>query len=440
MDPDQRDEAASLVVSVENGAPAELLPSKNHARDAHILSFSFFFIFCAYGAAQNLESTVNTEGDLGTTSLGILYTSFTLFSVVASPVVRGLGTKRALVLGSTGYLLFIASNLKPSWYTMVPASLYLGFTASIIWVSQGTYLTSTARSHAKTCHLHEGTVIGNFNGEFWGMFASTQVVGNLISFFLLGDGKEGDSTSLLFTVFLGCMILGASLMCFLSKRDDKWEDLPQNSSISNMLKSVIAPLLELRIWLIIPLIAYSGLQQAFVWAEFTKHVVEPALGVSGVGAAMASFGAADAICSVVAGRLTSGLSSVTWIVAGGAFVQALVLLWLLFGYSLGTGVLASVYPLVMACIWGVGDGVFNTQLNALLGMLFKHDTEAAFAQLKVWQSGAIAVVFFLSPHITLQAMLIIMLVALLVALSGFLYLTLCIEKSSSSENSLEDEP
>ncbi|KAL2524580.1 Uncharacterized protein Adt_09634 [Abeliophyllum distichum] len=57
---------------------------------------------------------------------------------------------------------------------MVPASLYLGFAASIIWVAQGTYLTSTAHSHANDYNLHEGTIIGKFNGEFWGMFASHQ--------------------------------------------------------------------------------------------------------------------------------------------------------------------------------------------------------------------------------------------------------------------------
>ena len=60
MDPNQGEEAAPLVVVVEDGGPAAVRPSKNHARDAHILSFSFFFIFCAYSAAQNLESTVNT--------------------------------------------------------------------------------------------------------------------------------------------------------------------------------------------------------------------------------------------------------------------------------------------------------------------------------------------------------------------------------------------
>lgn len=94
----------------------------------------------------------------------------------------------------------------PCRYTMVPASLYMGFAASIIWVGQvqvhvldfliqfhfkedirdkffltiewayqGTYLTSTAHSHARDNNLHEGTVIGSFNGVFWGMFACHQV-------------------------------------------------------------------------------------------------------------------------------------------------------------------------------------------------------------------------------------------------------------------------
>lgn len=434
MDEQQREDTAPLVaVDEELGSPSEVKPLKNHARDAHILSIAFLFIFSAYQAAQNLESTVNTEGDLGTTSMGILYISFTLFSLVASPIVRGLGSKKALVLGTSGYLLFIASNLKPSWYTMVPASVYLGFSASIIWVGQGTYLTSAARSHANDSHLHEGTVIGDFNGEFWGMFASTQVIGNLISLALLKNGKEGGSvngTGLLFTVFLGCMILGIILMLFLSRRDDKEEGLPtQQQSFGSLLKSIIAPLMEIRVLLLIPLIGYSGLQQAFIWSEFTKHVVTPALGVSGVGGAMALYGAADATCSLVAGRLTSGISSITLIVSSGAILQTFGLLWLLFGTSTTTGTIGFVYPLLMAALWGVGDGVFNTQLNALVGILFKHETESAFAQMKVWQSASTAVVCFLTPYITFQAMLILMLVALFVAVSGFFYLVIFVEKS-----------
>lgn len=55
------------------------------------------------------------DGDLGTISLGILYTAFTVSSLFASTVVRKLGSKNALLLGTTGYWLYIAANLKPSW-------------------------------------------------------------------------------------------------------------------------------------------------------------------------------------------------------------------------------------------------------------------------------------------------------------------------------------
>ncbi|XP_068634756.1 UNC93-like protein 3 [Aristolochia californica] len=412
---------------------------RSHERDVHILSFAFLFIFSAYGAVQNLESTANKEKDLGTTSMGILYLSFTFFSLVASSMVRVLGLKKSLVLGTTGYWIFIASHLKPTLYTMVPASVYLGFAASIIWVGQGTYLTSVARSHASDCNLHEGAVIGRFNGEFWGIFASTQVIGNLVSLALLRGEKGGTfgGKTLLYTVFLASVTVGIMLMFSLRKRDAKTDDLPPSSTnfyatLGSLLKLVISPLCDKRMLLILPLLAYSGLQQAFVWSEFNKYVVEPALGVPGVGGVMAVYGFADVICSVVAGRFTSDLSSITLIVSGGAFLQLLVLPSLLLKYSMTSGVLRYIFPLLVAVIWGIGDGVFNTQLNATLGMLFKHDTEAAFAQLKVWQSAATSVVFFASPYITFEAMVVFMIAAVCISVGSFLYLTLKLERAFGS--------
>ncbi|KAF7070897.1 hypothetical protein CFC21_076335 [Triticum aestivum] len=421
----------------EEAAAAPLLAApapRSHAADVHVLSAAFVCLFSAYSAAQNLQSTVNDEGDLGTVSMGVLYTSFTLFAVAASPVVRWLGASRALVIGTSGYLLFILANLVPTWYTMVPASLYLGFTASIIWVGQGTYLTSAALSHARDNSLPDGPTLGSFNGEFWGVFASTQVIGNLISLALLRNGKDGGSITgknLLFVVFLGCMIIGIVLMCLLSKRDEKRDNASTHSSFGAMLKYIVAPLKDRRMILLIPLIAYSGLQQAFVWAVFTKSIVTPVLGISGVGGAMAIYGASDVVCSLVAGRFTSGLHSATFIVSVGAIVQAVVLFWLLLFYSPVEGLLGAAIPLFIGALWGVGDGVLNTQLSALLGLLFEDVKEAAFAQLKVWQSGAIAVIFFLSPSITLQAMLILMAASLVVSFGLFLLLTLVVEKPSS---------
>ncbi|KAL0347289.1 UNVERIFIED_CONTAM: UNC93-like protein 3 [Sesamum calycinum] len=371
------DEESPLVVE-ENHPQTQPL---NHKRDVHILCWAFLLIFLAYGAVQNLESTINTEGDLGTISLGILYVSFALFSVFASLVVRKLGSKNALVLGTTGYWLFTAANLKPSWYTMVPTSLYMGFAASIIWVGQGTYLTSAAHSHANDHNLHEGTVIGKFNGEFWGMFACHQLVGNLMTLAVLRDEKH---------------------------------DFRYNSYV----------LLE---------------------AEYTKEIVKPALGERGVGGAMAIYGIFDALSSLAAGRLTSGLDNHNnsirrsfnpadrTALASGKLQTSKVIFLAAFAFffSVSGGLLASLLPLVIGALWGIGDGVLNTQLSALLGILFKHDLEGAFAQLKLWQSVSIAVVFFVSTSISLQTMVVILLVALCISVAGFLFLTLKVEKAFS---------
>ncbi|KAJ0771552.1 putative UNC93-like protein 3, plant [Helianthus annuus] len=239
-------------------------------------------------------------------------------------------------------------------------------------------------------------------------------------------------TTLLFTIFLGSMTLGMLLMSFLKKRDVEETEGERDASFGfytflvSLWKQVVTPLCDMRLLLIVPLIAFSGLRQAFVWAEFTKYYVQPSLGESGVGGAMAVYGAFDAICSLVAGRFTSGLTSITLIVSGGAFLQGGVLIWLL-NYSEPTGILRLVYPLLIAAIWGIGNGVLMTQLNALLAMLFK-DMEGMFAQLKFWQSASTAVVFFLSPYISLQTMLFLLLAAFSFSLAGFLFLVLKVEK------------
>jgi hypothetical protein len=57
MDADRDEEAAA---SAAEPLLAASPPRRSHAADVHVLSAAFLFVFCAYGAAQNLQSTVNT--------------------------------------------------------------------------------------------------------------------------------------------------------------------------------------------------------------------------------------------------------------------------------------------------------------------------------------------------------------------------------------------
>jgi hypothetical protein len=56
MDASREEEAAAS--SAEPLLAAS--PQRSHAADVHILSAAFLFVFSAYCAAQNLQSTVNT--------------------------------------------------------------------------------------------------------------------------------------------------------------------------------------------------------------------------------------------------------------------------------------------------------------------------------------------------------------------------------------------
>lgn len=76
-----REEEAPLVIDI-----SERETPKNRTRDIHILSCAFL-VFLAYGAAQNLETTVNAQGNLGMVTLGTLYVSSAVFSLFASLVV-----------------------------------------------------------------------------------------------------------------------------------------------------------------------------------------------------------------------------------------------------------------------------------------------------------------------------------------------------------------
>jgi hypothetical protein len=81
------------------------------------------------------------------------------------------------------------------------------------------------------------------------------------------------------------------------------------------------------------------------------------------------------ICSLLVQLFSSNERirvTATWLIIA-SVLSFKCLCFLLLICSTPSGVLAYVYPLLIGAIWGVGDGVLNTQLSALLGMLFKND-------------------------------------------------------------------
>ncbi|GJP32944.1 hypothetical protein CLOM_g17518 [Closterium sp. NIES-68] len=159
-----------------------------------------------------------------------------------------------------------------------------------------------------------------------------------------------------------------------------------------------------RLQLLLPLLLYIGLQSAFVAADFTLYVVRPALGVAWIGGAMSVFGVANSLACMAAARFSSGLPSILATLLIGAACQVAVLLsLLLLGAITATPWLAFSLVLLQAVLWGVGDAAFQSQINALLPLVFPSDMDASFAHMKMWTSAASSLMFLLSPLLSLPA-------------------------------------
>jgi len=157
--------------------------------------------------------------------------------------------------GQCWIMFFIPEN----WWPMINGSLInWNKETKIPFLAFGCGKFEAFLDSTPECHISFHISFKTLELLIWCSFTSLQ-------------GESTSGTTLLFIVFLCSMTLGTILMCFLHTRDVKREEgLPEssvsfNSTLVSLSKSVITPLFDIRMLLIVPLIAYSGLQQAFVW-------------------------------------------------------------------------------------------------------------------------------------------------------------------------------
>merc|ERR1712117_319186 len=134
--------------------------------------------------------------------------------------------------------------------------------------------------------------------------------------------------------------------------------------------------------LIIPLTFWSGIEQGFFGADFTAGFVTCAYGVHTVGRVLILFGVCDALASIGFGFIIKKVGRLPIFVLG-ASLNALVIIVML-AWTPTQSTLGVVY--FLAALWGIGDAIWQTQINALYGCLFANDEEAAFSNYRLWES------------------------------------------------------
>ncbi|KAJ3401552.1 hypothetical protein HDV05_000389, partial [Chytridiales sp. JEL 0842] len=155
--------------------------------------------------------------------LGCLYVSFAFFNLLAAaPIVERIGCRAGLFLASVtytvldvAYVVAIVNDGKPAVQAgiLIPATILIGLGASVLWASQGTYVTRCAPPGK----------VGKYSGTFFGIMGFAAVLGPIFSSLLLQAKVD---KIMVFSILAGVGAGGPLLLIYIWYRPE-----PSNNTV-----------------------------------------------------------------------------------------------------------------------------------------------------------------------------------------------------------------
>ncbi|XP_023214108.1 protein unc-93 homolog A-like [Centruroides sculpturatus] len=429
-----------------------------------VLSFGFLLLFTAFQSLSNLQSSINSAKGLGTASLSVIYGALVLSCMfLPTFMIKLLTLKYTLIVSMLMYSSYMAANFYPDWGTLIPTSIILGLGGAPLWTSKCSYLTHISIEYAQLTGNKVETIVTRFFGIFFMVFQSGQVWGNLIAYKVLQPGNVSSineslisgcganfcvaesSTNntnlerpsdfkiyLLCGIYTGCSLLAALfIFIFLDplKKSEDGKGKPSYGLLIETMRHLKNP----HQVLLVPLTIFSGLEQAYIIGDFTQAFVSCSWGIHNVGYVMICFGVMDALGSVTLGHLSKITGRKIIFIATALSNVGIIILMFLWSPNPDQKVVF----FVISGFWGLGDAVWQTQINSLYGVLFPKNEEAAFANYRLWESLGFIIAFAYSSSLCITIKLYILLIVLVVGMMG--YLTIEIRISTVKKNEISSE-
>ncbi|XP_054727296.1 UNC93-like protein isoform X1 [Anastrepha obliqua] len=426
-------------------------------KNISIISFAFMVQFTAFQGTANLQSSINATDGLGTVSLSAIYAALVVSCIfLPTLIIRKLTVKWTLVFSMLCYAPYIAFQLFPKFYTLVPAGILVGLGAAPMWASKATYLTQVGQVYAKITEQAVDAIIVRFFGFFFLAWQTAELWGNLISSLVLSNGAHGGGSSNttiteddlqycganfcvtgssnsnltrptnqeifeITMIYLSCIIAAVAIIAVfldpLKRYGEKRKGSQSAQELSGMelLSATFRQMKKPNQQLLIPITIFIGMEQAFIGADFTQAYVSCALGIQKIGFVMICFGVVNAICSILFGSVMKYIGRLPIIILGAVVHFSLISIELFWRPSPEN-------PLIfyaMSGLWGVGDAVWQTQINGLYGLLFRRNKEAAFSNYRLWESAGFVIAYAYATTLCARMKLYVLLAVLALGCVGY---------------------
>ncbi|CAK9301423.1 unnamed protein product [Gordionus sp. m RMFG-2023] len=202
--------------------------------------------------------------------------------------------------------------------------------------------------------------------------------------------------------------------------DSNGKGVKKRGSIWSMCFATLNQMRDPRQICLIPLSIYSGLQQGFMSADFTKAYVACYYGVGYLGFVMMVYGAVNAIVCLISGYLNKKISR--WPLFLTAAIIHSFLVFPILAFSKQAFATHFYLMFVVAGLWGCFDGIYQPQINGLYSSLFQNNPEPAFANHRLWESLGFIISFGYHDALCIKFKLIFMSVMLVLATISYIVL------------------
>jgi MFS family permease len=200
--------------------------------------------------------------------------------------------------------------------------------------------------------------------------------------------------------------------------------------------------------LLIPLTIWSGLEQSFLSAQFTKvqreshydmfvmcltmlqGFVSCTLNAKYVGLVLIAYGICDSIGSVSFGQIAKLVGRWPCFLLAAIINYSLIVT--MFVWKPTENQIVVLF--VLAGLWGVADAVWQTQINAFYGVIFVDKDEAAFSNYRLWESSGFVLFYIITPYIRIRLALIILVIFLTMGMLGYGLTEYRLRKKSIKKN------
>ena len=89
---------------------------------------------------------------------------------------------------------------------------------------------------------------------------------------------------------------------------------------------------------------------------------------------------------------------------------------------------------ILAGLWGLGDAVWQTQINALYGCLFASNEEAAFSNYRMWESLGFVIAFITNAtEVCIFPKIIGLIIFLIIGMVGYFIVELTLKRDQKQQ-------